>query len=185
MQKHFFRFKKVFTNIACSPLILISNNSELAAKYLPNDLEKSIKTLEDITGKKVRSFRAPGFSITTKNLWAFDALHSLGIEIDSSIFPASRAHGGMKKFIVSKPSIIKYNGIKLKEFPINTQNLLGYPFIFSGGGYFRLFPYRLIKKFTDNSDYIMTYFHPRDFDINQPLIPGLSISRKFNSYKQN
>ena len=46
MQKHFFRFKKVFTNIACSPLILISNNSELAAKYLPNDLAKSIKTLE-------------------------------------------------------------------------------------------------------------------------------------------
>ena len=46
MQKHFFKFKKVFTNIACSPLILISNNSELAAKYLPNDLAKSIKTLE-------------------------------------------------------------------------------------------------------------------------------------------
>ena len=46
MQKHFFTFKKVFTNIACSPLILISNNSELAAKYLPNDLAKSIKTLE-------------------------------------------------------------------------------------------------------------------------------------------
>jgi len=46
MQKHFLKFKKVFTNIACSPLILISNNSELAAKYLPNKLDQSIKTLE-------------------------------------------------------------------------------------------------------------------------------------------
>ena len=46
MQKHFLKFKKVFTNIACSPLLLISNNSELAAQYLPNDLEQSIKTLE-------------------------------------------------------------------------------------------------------------------------------------------
>ena len=30
------------------------------------DVERSIKTLEDCTGKKVSSFRAPGFSITKK-----------------------------------------------------------------------------------------------------------------------
>ena len=46
MQKHFLKFGKVFTNVACSPLILISNNSELAAKYLPNDVDQKIKTLE-------------------------------------------------------------------------------------------------------------------------------------------
>ena len=46
MQKHFLKFRKVFTNIACSPLILISNNSELAAKYLPNDFEQKIITSE-------------------------------------------------------------------------------------------------------------------------------------------
>ena len=46
MQKHFLKFGKVFTNIACYPLILISNNSELTAKYLPNDLKQSIATLE-------------------------------------------------------------------------------------------------------------------------------------------
>ena len=46
MQKHFLKFRKVFTNIACSPLILISNNSELAAKYLPNDFEQKIKISE-------------------------------------------------------------------------------------------------------------------------------------------
>ena len=42
MQKQFLKFSKVFANIACSPLIFISNNSELAANYLPNDVEKSI-----------------------------------------------------------------------------------------------------------------------------------------------
>jgi len=46
MQKHFFKFRKVFTNFACSPLLLILNNSELAAKFLPNDVEKSIDTLD-------------------------------------------------------------------------------------------------------------------------------------------
>ena len=28
----------------------------------------------------------------------------------------------------------------------------------------------------------MTYFHPRDFDINQPIVPGLSPTRRFKSY---
>ena len=46
MQKHFLKFRKVFTNIACSPLILISNSSELAANYLPNDVKGSITTLK-------------------------------------------------------------------------------------------------------------------------------------------
>ena len=46
MQKHFLKIGKVFINVACSPLILISNNSELAAKYLPNDVDQSIKTVE-------------------------------------------------------------------------------------------------------------------------------------------
>ncbi len=46
MQKHFLKFGKVFTNVACTPLILISNNSELAAKYLPSEHDQSIKNLE-------------------------------------------------------------------------------------------------------------------------------------------
>ena len=46
MQKNFLKFRKVFTNITCYPLILIANNSELVAKYLPNDFEKSITKLE-------------------------------------------------------------------------------------------------------------------------------------------
>jgi len=46
MQKHFLKFGKVFTNVACTPLILISNNSELAAKYLPSEHDQSIKNIE-------------------------------------------------------------------------------------------------------------------------------------------
>ncbi len=46
MQKHFLKFRKFFTNIAFSPLILLSNNLELFAKYLPNDVKQSFTTLE-------------------------------------------------------------------------------------------------------------------------------------------
>ena len=151
-------------------------------KMFYEDVEKSIKTLEDCTGKKISSFRAPGFSITKENKWAFEVLHELGITKDSSVFPAGRAHGGLPSYHEALPSIIEYNGIRLKEFPINTHTILGKTFIFSGGGYFRLLPYKIIKNWTNQSNYVMTYFHPRDFDKDQPIVPGLSIPRRFKSY---
>ncbi len=46
MQKHFSKFRKVLTNIACSPLILVSNNLELAAMYLPNEVKQATTNLE-------------------------------------------------------------------------------------------------------------------------------------------
>ena len=46
MQKHFLKFIKVFTNFYCSPLILLLNNLELAAMYVPNEVEQSIINLE-------------------------------------------------------------------------------------------------------------------------------------------
>ena len=147
-----------------------------------NDIEKSIKTIEDCIGVKVNSFRAPGFSITQTNLWAFEILHELGITKDSSIFPTTRSHGGLVSNQFKKPSLIEYNGIIIKEFPINTHNILGRSFVFSGGGYFRFMPYSIIKNWTLQSDYVMSYFHPRDFDINQPIVPGLSLLRLLKSY---
>jgi polysaccharide deacetylase family protein (PEP-CTERM system associated) len=147
-----------------------------------NDVEYSIKTIEDISGQKIRMFRAPGFSITEKNKWAFEVLHELGIEVDSSVFPAGRAHGGMKSYGMAMPSLLEYNGIVLKEFPINTTSIFNQRLVFSGGGYFRLLPYKNIHNFSKRSNYIMSYFHPRDFDSNQPMINDLSLLRKFKSY---
>lgn len=146
------------------------------------DVEKSIKTLEDISGKKVNLFRAPGFSITERNKWALEILAELGIETDCSIFPAPRGHGGFPSYGVAAPSMITYKGIQLKEFPINYRSVFSKPIIFSGGGYFRLFPYPVIRKFTQDSPYVMTYFHPRDFDPAQPVIKGLSNVREFKCY---
>ena len=146
------------------------------------DVETSIKLLQDITGKPIKSFRAPGYSIRESEKYAFETLHNLGIETDSSIFPAVHAHGGMPSFPATKPCIIEYNGVKLKEFPISFTNIMGKPIVYAGGGYFRLFPYKLIKHFTDNALYNISYIHPRDLDSTQPVIDGLSSSRRFRSY---
>lgn len=151
-------------------------------KDFDEDLKKSIQTIEDIIGLKVEHFRAPGFSITNDNLWAFDKIIENGIKYDSSIFPARRAHGGIKNLNFNEPFRLNVNGITLKEFPINYCEILNSKLIFSGGGYFRLSPYLLTKFLTNNSKYVMSYFHPRDFDVNQPKIENLSMIRQFKTY---
>jgi peptidoglycan-N-acetylglucosamine deacetylase len=163
-----------------------TTNHTLVYNHTPEsfkkDLLQSIDILSNITGKKIKYFRAPGFSICETELWAFEILSAVGIEIDCSVFPAARAHGGIPSYNFSGPSIIKHNGIELKELPISIHSIMNKKFVFSGGGYFRLFPYELIKRWTKSSEYIMTYFHPRDFDPGQPIIKSLSLTRKFKSY---
>lgn len=146
------------------------------------DLDRSIKVLEDAIGVKIRAYRAPGFSLTDKNKWVFEELIGAGIEIDCSIFPARRAHGGFESFSEERPAWVTTPSGKIKEFPMNTAMFLGRRVIFSGGGYFRLFPLPLLRHFIRRADYVMTYFHPRDFDVDQPLVANLSFLRRFKSY---
>jgi len=163
-----------------------SNMHQLAYEFnrqeFREDLEISVKSIEDITGKKVRAYRAPGFSVMKQNQWVFEELIEAGIEMDSSVFPAKRAHGGFEEFGYAEPAYIEINGKKIKEFPINLYQVLGKNIIFSGGGYFRIFPYPVLKLFMNQSDYVMSYLHPRDFDSQQPMVDGLSAFRKFKSY---
>ena len=147
------------------------------------DVEEGVKMLEDITGKKVECFRAPGFSIRESEAWAFEILADLGIKYDCSVFPAAHAHGGMPSYPKAAPGIIEYHGIQIKEFPVGFKTIAGKHIMFSGGGYFRLFPYPFIKKWTqDSGDYLLSYIHPRDLDAGQPMIKSLSAARKFRSY---
>lgn len=146
------------------------------------DLEESRKAIEDITGNRVRYYRAPGFSIMEGNRWAFEILAEQGIEIDCSVFPAPHSHGGLPSYHAPVPSILTYRGACLRELPMSYVTVAGRPLFFSGGGYFRITPYSLIRRWTAESGYLMSYLHPRDFDASQPLVEGLSPIRKFKSY---
>lgn len=151
-------------------------------KDFREDLSENIKVIEDVTGKHPVSYRAPGFSIMKSSVWAFEILAEMGIENDSSIFPTKRNHGGYRRFPYKEPCIIETSGSKIREFPINTYSLLGETIVFSGGGYFRLIPYPLIKYFTRNSPYIMSYIHPSDMDKQKPQMASLPWIRKFRAY---
>lgn len=148
-----------------------------------SDVESSVKLLQDITGQPVECFRAPGFSIRESEAWAFDILADLGIKYDCSVFPAHHAHGGMASYGAPLPSLIKHGDIEMKEFPVTTKDFIGKKIVFSGGGYFRLCPYSLIKRWSmESPDYLLSYIHPRDLDGGQPMLEGLPLKRIFKSY---
>lgn len=149
------------------------------------DVDSSIKLLQDITGQPIKCFRAPGFSIRESEPWAFDILSELGIKYDCSVFPAHHAHGGMASYGAPVPSIVKHGESEIKEFPVSIKTIAGKNLIFSGGGYFRIFPYPLLKNWSKEAEkngYLLSYIHPRDLDGGQPMLEGLPLARKFKSY---
>jgi polysaccharide deacetylase family protein (PEP-CTERM system associated) len=153
-------------------------------KAFKQDTENAKKLIEDVIGEQINAFRAPGFSITQNNIWALEVLIELGFAYDCSIFPAPHDYGGMPNYGTSEPAIINTKNGTIKEFPINFHSIMWKwkKIVFSGGGYFRFFPYRIIKKWANGTPYLMTYFHPRDFDMNQPMMKSLPLKRRIKSY---
>lgn len=165
-----------------------SYQHELSTRFTPEqfveDTMKAKRLIEKAIGKEIDCFRAPGFSITESNSWAVDKLVEMGFRYDCTVFPARHDYGGIPDYGKGEPAILRTKaGNTIKEFPINTHTIWGRHIVFTGGGFFRFFPYFLINRWGQMSqDYMMTYFHPRDFDVNQPKVQGLPLMRQFKSY---
>ncbi len=153
--------------------------TKMTPKQLKQDTHDAICALQDVSGQKVISYRAPAFSIGEDNKWAFEVLAECGIERDSSIFPAIRDFGGFASFPADTPVMIEYNGIKIKEFPIKLASFGGRALAFSGGGYFRFFPLWYIKKQIQHNDYSILYFHIGDLIHNTS---GMMSKSEYETY---
>ena len=57
------------------------------------DTHCAVDSLEQCIGEKVKSYRAPAFSIGESNKWAFEILAENGIERDASVISLLRASG--------------------------------------------------------------------------------------------
>lgn len=143
------------------------------------DTHAAVDSLEQCIGQKVLSYRAPAFSIGEKNMWMFEILANEGITSDSSVYPAARDFGGFPSFASQEPSVIKYNGISLKEYPISMTNLFGKQMAYSGGGYFRFFPFWFVKGRVAKGDYTMCYFHINDL---LPELKGVKSKEEYEAY---
>lgn len=133
--------------------------NKMSEEECKEDTRCAVDSLEQCIGVKVKSYRAPAFSIGENNKWTFEVLAENGIERDASIFPAARDFGGFANFGQNVPCVVEYQGVRLKEYPICTTKVLGKMVAYSGGGYFRFFPLFFVSKKIKQSDYSMCYFH--------------------------
>ena len=161
---------------------------QLAYKIAPDafgeDALISKQILEDTVGTRIFGYRAAGFSVTHSTDWYFEKLIEAGYRYDSSVFPASRGHGGMPNGHCDSYRVSSPSG-DLLEFPVSVKRVLGRPICFFGGGYLRLFPYSFIKRATTSvlkeGRAVTFYVHPREIDPDHPRLP-MPFVRRFKSY---
>ena len=144
------------------------------------DIYRAKALLEDISGRRVLGYRAPGFSVTTATPWFFDELAAAGYRYDASVFPAKRNHGGLPG-----APLTPFRVGSLLEFPISVQPICSVPVCFFGGGYLRLFPYQVIQRMAHAVLHagapVNFYIHPREIDPDQPRLK-LNFARRFKTY---
>jgi polysaccharide deacetylase family protein (PEP-CTERM system associated) len=144
------------------------------------DVRRARGVLQDITGTPVLGFRAPFFSITSKSLWALDVLVEEGFKYDSSLFPVLNYRYGLPSAARVPGLVTAPSGATIFEVPLSTLRLphpkfpVGFNFPMSGGGYFRLFPYRvtwaLTKVLERQGTGVVFYVHPWEFDPRHPRV---------------
>ena len=141
-------------------------------KEFEKDLIAGLELLEHITQQKVEYYRAPNFSL--KNKWMLDCLIDNGITVSSSIKSPIKHNG---KILPNEPFMFTRNGKQIIEFPLTTKYLIFFKFAYSGSGYFRILPPFLLHRIYARDSYLMTYFHPNDFDLKVPTPSGLGYIR--------
>jgi polysaccharide deacetylase family protein (PEP-CTERM system associated) len=159
-------------------------------RFTPDTFREDARTskdaLEQASGAPVVGFRAPTFSVMKETGWAIDVLAGCGFEYDSSVFPVRHDRYGVPD-APRGPFIAVGKERELLELPPLTYRVAGLNLPVAGGGYFRLFPLSMMRaglrqaaRRAEKSavpQVGMLYFHPWEFDPDQPRLPLKRLAR--------
>ena len=148
-----------------------------------SDVERSKKLLEDLSGRTVRGYRAPSFSLTD---WALPILQEVGFEYDSSHFPTTISHSryGRPAALERSHPVMSHGSLTVVSLSTLTFGARALPW--AGGGYFRLIPYPAfklgVKRILRSGKPYVFYIHPWELDTGQPRLKGLKRSERMRHY---
>ncbi len=148
------------------------------------DVVASRDVLQDQTGLPVVAYRAPSFSITRRSWWALEVLVEEGFRYDSSIYPIFHHRYGVPDAPRDIHEIQTRSG-PICEFPPAVYRLGKLNVPVSGGGYFRLYPYRFTAGLLDRTNRrrpFVFYVHPWEVDPSQPRLRAGSHHGRFRHY---
>ncbi|MFI5370003.1 MAG: XrtA system polysaccharide deacetylase [Candidatus Eisenbacteria bacterium] len=140
-----------------------------------DEVVRSKRLLESISGDPVLGYRAPTFSVTRTTLWALPILARVGYGYDSSVFPVHHDRYG----IPDAPLDAHRREGGIWELPLSVITLGSYRLPFAGGGYLRMYPYALtrlgLRELSRAGRPGVVYVHPWEFDPRQPVIRGVGM----------
>ena len=144
------------------------------------DVRRAKGLLEGLIGCRVLGYRAPSFTVIQETMWALPILVEEGFVYDSSIVPIRHDRYGMPHANPLCHRLLTSAG-PLWEIPPSTVVICGIRLPVAGGGYFRLFPYRLsrrlLKRVERQGIPLVMYMHPWELDPEQPRIQSSRLSR--------
>ena len=147
-----------------------------------DDVLRGKDALEQAIGEPVFGFRAPTFSVVRETGWALDVLAECGFLYDSSVFPVRHDRYGVPD-APRGPFRAVGREREILELPPVTYRVAGVNLPVAGGGYFRLFPLAVVRAglrqvARSSAPAVgVLYFHPWEFDPDQPRLPLRSLSR--------
>jgi polysaccharide deacetylase family protein (PEP-CTERM system associated) len=149
------------------------------------DVQRTKSILEDISGQRVKGYRAASFSIDERSIWAFDILAEEGYDYSSSTYPIKHDHYGMPNG--QRFAYCPSDRHPLLEVPISTLKLFDRNIPSGGGGYFRLLPcsfsrWALRRISEQDRKPVVFYFHPWEIDPEQPRVKGIPLRSRFRHY---
>jgi polysaccharide deacetylase family protein (PEP-CTERM system associated) len=149
-----------------------------------SDVRRAKALLEDLVGDRVLGYRAPSFSITPKTVWALPILVEEGYAYDSSVVPIYHDRYGLPGANPA-PHLRSTAAGALWEIPPSTTSLIGIPLPVGGGGYLRIYPFRLFRwllaRVESAGRPLVLFLHPWEIDPEQPRLNGPLVSR-FRTY---
>ncbi|HET6629007.1 MAG TPA: XrtA system polysaccharide deacetylase [Woeseiaceae bacterium] len=148
------------------------------------DITRAKALLEDVSGQRVRGYRAASWSLDRSTPWAHRIMAEAGYEYSSSVYPIAHDHYGLPD-APTGPFYVKRAGIL--EIPASTVRLFGRNWPASGGGYFRLLPFvlsrGLMRRISRTTGLpAVFYFHPWELDPGQPRMTGIGMRTRFRHY---
>jgi polysaccharide deacetylase family protein (PEP-CTERM system associated) len=149
------------------------------------DVRRAKHAVEQATGRVVRGYRAPNYSIRRDTPWALPILAEEGFVYDSSIYPVVHDRYGFPDAPRFPHVAWTGNGLELWEVPVGTARFAGTNLPI-GGGFFRLFPTPLIHAAVTSVNRaerqpVVLYVHPWEFDPAQPR-PRMGWPQRFRHY---
>lgn len=132
------------------------------------DLARSVAAIEDATGRRPISYRAPAFSINRETPWAYDVLAEQDFRFDSSQYDSPKVPNRIGGIPDAPYRLELESGRELWELPVAVTRVGSRVLPIGGGSYWRLLPtgalVRGLRRAGEANPFPVLYFHPYEFD---------------------